>query len=413
MVIQRCLSKKRFRDGRLRIFCYRDCVDALTLRVITANCAGQGGQTMETEARYLGVANYGSEETNKDNRDHFAYRFEIDGKEQMLKIENGEGETAYVIQNVLKEGCDYDVTIEDGVVTQAVERPADSAAYEPPVSGVPGERTLKNFLKTAMEPVGTTLYIYGGGWDWQDEGSAIQTRTIGVSPDWVRFFNEQDENFTYRDKDGNEENKDAATSFYPYGGFNEYYYAGLDCSGYLGWTLYNTLNTESGGAGYVGGSTGFAKRLAEEMGLGDWTQDVVKPDGTAETVMKPGDIMSINGHVWISLGTCDDGSVVITHCTASPSRTGQPGGGVQLGAIGAEEGCKAYRLADRYMSTYYPEWYRRYTVCLKDPEVYFTFVGESAGKFTWRADGTGGGLTDPEGIQTCMPGEVLAMLFSE
>ena len=73
---------------------------------------------METEARYLGVANYGSEETNKDNRDHFAYRFEIDGKEQMLKIENGEGETAYVIQNVLKEGCDYDVTIEDGVVTR-------------------------------------------------------------------------------------------------------------------------------------------------------------------------------------------------------------------------------------------------------------------------------------------------------
>lgn len=391
---------------------WKQALAVLTLFMMTVGCAAQGGQKMETEAKYLGVANYGSEETNKDNRDRFEYRFEIDGKEQTFKIENGEGETAYAIQNVLKEGYDYELTIEDGVVTQAVEQSAQNAACNPPVLGVPGEHTLKNFLKTALEPVGTTLYIYGGGWDWQDESSSIQTRTIGVSPDWVRFFNEQDENFTYRDKDGNEENKDAATSFYPYGGFNEYYYAGLDCSGYLGWTLYNTFHTESDGTGYVGGSTGFAKRLAAEMGLGDWTQDVVKPDGTAKTAMKPGDIMSINGHVWISLGTCDDGSVVIAHSTPSLSRTGQPGGGVQIGAIGTDENCEAYRLADKYMSEYYPEWYRRYPVSLKDPEVYFAFEGESAGKFTWHTDGIDGGLTDPEGIQNCTPDKVLSMLFS-
>ena len=97
-----------------------------------------------------------------------------------------------------------------------------------------------------MEPVGTTLYIYGGGWDWQDVGSSLQARTIGVSSDWVRFFVEQDENFTFKSKDGNEDNSDPSNSYYPYGGYNEYYYAGLDCSGFLGWALYNTLETEDG-----------------------------------------------------------------------------------------------------------------------------------------------------------------------
>ena len=134
--------------------------------------------------------------------------------------------------------------MENDIVTEAVELlKGENNAYEPPVTGTPGEHTLKNFLATALEPVGTTLYIYGGGWNWQDNGSSIQATTIGISPDWVRFFIEQDEDFTYRAKDG---------GFYPYGGFNEYYYAGLDCSGYLGWVVYNTLNDKSGGEGYVG-----------------------------------------------------------------------------------------------------------------------------------------------------------------
>ena len=50
--------------------------------------------------------------------------------------------------------------------------------YTAPVSGVPGKLTLKNFLATAMEPVGTALYIYGGTWDWQDAASSNQASTI-------------------------------------------------------------------------------------------------------------------------------------------------------------------------------------------------------------------------------------------
>ena len=381
----------------------------------------EAGKPETKKMIYLGVENYGAEETNKDNKDHFRYRFSDDGKEVVFSVDNGEMNAAgvydYPVQNVLKEGYAYNVTFQGETVTTAEETEEgkpEYTSYTPAVSGTPGEMTLENFLKTAMMPVGTTLYIYGGGWNWQDDGSAVQTRTIGVSPDWVRFFEEQDENFTYKGKDGDEKNVDASASYYPFGGYNEYYYAGLDCSGYVGWVIYNTFETENGKEGYVGGATGFAKRLAD-LGLGTWTQNVEGAGTGAEAVdpvILPGDIMSLNGHVWISLGTCDDGSVVILHSTPSYSRTGQPGGGVQIGAVGQDESCEAYTLADHYMSEYFPKWYGRYPAALKKPENYFHFEGEKAGLFRWNT-GEGGSISDPAGLQKMQPKEVLVLLFCE
>ena len=355
-------------------------------------------------AVYLGIENYGAEETNKDNKNNFRYRFDVDGRETVLSVDNGsiddDGNYDYIIQNNLKENYSYKITVEGDTVVSAEEIYEDVPSYTPPVSGNPGEKTLLNFLKTALEPVGTTLYIYGGGWDWQDVGSSIQARTIGVSPDWLRFFNEQDENYTYKEPDGDSEKADPTTSYYPYGEYNEYYYAGLDCSGFVGWAIYNTFETENMQDGYVTSSTSMAKKLAGR-GYGDWTQDI--------SAMKPGEIMSLNGHVWISLGTCNDGSTLIVHSTPSRSRTNQPGGGVQISAIGDSEDCEAYKLADRYMSEYYPEWYERYPIYLCDPNVYFTFTGENAGKFTWSNDI----MPDSENVRDMTPDEVLELLFSD
>ncbi|MBQ9673577.1 MAG: hypothetical protein IJV39_03015 [Ruminococcus sp.] len=367
----------------------------------------------KVKALYEGVKNYGAEDVNKDTKEDFRYRFLIDGKENILKIDSGkpkkDGSYDYPIQNQLKENYNYEITIEDDTVIAATElNTSEKSTFKPVVSGIPGELTLGNFLKTAMEPVGTTLYIYGGGWDWQDEGSSIQARTIGVSSDWVKFFNEQDENFTYKSKDEDERNADPTTSYYPYGEYNEYYYAGLDCSGYVGWAIYNTLETESGKDGYVVGAVRISKMLSE-MGYGEWTQDIAAPVSDNDYKMKPGDIMSLDGHVWISLGTCSDGSVVILHSTPAVSRTGQPGGGVEMSAIGLSKKCEAYLLADKYMSEYYPEWYERYPVKLADPETYFTFDGENAGRFTWNTKGDG--LTDPENISDLEPSKVLAYIF--
>ena len=367
------------------------------------------------EAVYLGVENYGADLTNKDNKDRFSYRFEIGGEEKIYTIDNGvkdaDGQYGYPIQNLLKEGYTYFITVQDGTVVAATEKELPDEPFSPVVQGSPGTKTLANFLKTALEPVGTTLYIYGGGWDWQDVGSAVQAKTMGVSSDWVRFFNSQDANFTYKQKNGDEALTDPKNSYYPYGGYNQYYYAGLDCSGFAGWALYNTLETENGKEGYVIGANRIAKRLGGK-GWGIWTQDVKIPDGQNGYEMKPGDIMSTNGHVWISLGTCADGSVVIVHSSPSKSRTGQPGAGVQISAVGTSESCQAYVLADRYMSKYYPAWYERYPIYLCNPDGYFGFTGENAGRFRWDTSGAGV-LTDPDGLQNRKPDEVLAFLFQE
>ena len=365
------------------------------------------------EALYLGVENYGAPETCAENKETFRYRFSVAGEERVFSVENGErneeGEPDYPIQNLLKEGYSYLVTTDGDTVTAVQEIPQEDPGFEPAVSGTPGERTLSNFLRTALMPAGTTLYIYGGGWDWQDAGSSVQSRTLGVSADWVRFFRQQDADFTYKEKDGLEQNADPAHSYYPYGAYNEYYYAGLDCSGYLGWVLYNTFETENGREGYVGSASGFSRKMSE-YGWGEWSHTVQIPDGTMETAMKPGDIMSMNGHVWISLGTCSDGSIVILHSTPSFSRTGQPGGGVQIGAIGNDESCEAYVLADRYMSQLCPEWYERYPVSLKDPQTYFTFDKENAGQFSWDTTAGSNGVSDPDGLQQMAPEEVLQVL---
>ena len=381
---------------------------------VTLLCGCGGNNIQVMDAVYLGVENYGSEKVNKDNKKKFSYRFEIDGKEKVLKIDNGvkneQGEYTYPIQNVLKEGYSYEITVKNRKVTGAEEIYTEADSYQPPVKGNPGERTLKNFFATAMMPVGTTLYIYGGGWNWQDEGAALQTRTIGLSDDWRRFFYSQDVNYTFKEKDGDERKKDAAHSYYPYGGYNEYYYAGLDCSGYVGWTLYNVMNKEDGKDGYVMSSTKLAKTLAEN-GWGKWTQNYKKPVNYKDSEFLPGDIFSKKGHVWICLGTCEDGSIVILHSTAADSRTGQPGGGPELSAIGESKDCDAYRLADEYMSAYFPDWYARYPIALKNYEEYTHVEGEYVGKFSWNLTGADSVLSDPDNLRSKRPEEILEILF--
>ena len=359
------------------------------------------------EAVYLGVEGYGRPEVNKDTKPDFKYRFKLDGKKQetVLSIQNGkkdaDGNYTYPIQNKLKEGYTFKLKIQNKTVVDVKEVASDDTEeYEPVVSGTPGKKTLKNFLSTALEPAGTTLYIYGGGWNWQDDAASVQAKSIGVSTDWVDFFNSQNAAFHYK-------NPNAAKSYYPFGEYNEYYYAGLDCSGYVGWVLYNTFHKTSGKAGYVQPASSMARTLATQ-GWGEWKHEVAVPDGSAGTALKPGDIISMDGHVWISLGTCKDGSVLIAHSSPTNSRKGNPGGGVQISAIGSAKSCEAYRLADQYNAEYYEDWYKRYPTALLSPSVYFSWESENAGLFRWN---TKGKLTDPEKLQNKTPKQVLAQLF--
>ncbi len=256
-----------------------------------------------------------------------------------------------------------------------------------PPGAVPGLRTLKNLLTTALTPMGGALYVYGGGWNREDTGAGPQTVRIGLAPEWCAFFRMQNECYSYRD-------------YYPVSGENVYYYAGLDCSGYLGWTVYNTLHDRDGLPGYVCSSVAMAGDFASR-GWG-----CVKEIGQ-ENALCPGDICSIKGHVWLCLGTCGDGSVLLAHSTPSDSRAGCPGGGVQLSALSPQDNgcCQAMILAETVMRRC-SAWYGRYAPVKKPWEVYTAFSG---GVFRWALDGDV--LTDPEGFAKLSAGEIVSRIF--
>lgn len=442
-----------------------------TLLVAPASALEADGSTSAGNETYvyLGVKDYGTVEA--DSKPDFVHRFYANGEEVQYTIASSDNK--YAVQNKLQEGYVYDLSTQGSVVTDAnlaaakaegkiesatassvtvggktydianvyeitnntagkatvtAKTAADLTAgatvkvygdtafltfvaedYTAPVSGTPGERTLKNYLQTAMNPVGTALYVYGDSWDWQDVNSSNQALTIGLPHSWIDFFQQQDANYTYKNS------ADPAHSYYPHNSWNQYYYAGVDCSAYIGWTVYNVMHTQNSvntdNDGYVMSAVKMAKTFADK-GWGTWTRDIKS--------FKPGDIFSMSGHVWTVLGVCDDGSIVFLHSTPSDSKAGQ-GGGVQLSALNPnsddDKNCEAYKLVTKYMTKYYPEWSERYDAVLRSYISYATpatgtkYKETWSGNFSWNLDGTG--LTDPDGYADMSAAEILADLFGD
>ena len=190
-----------------------------TLLVAPASALEADGSTSAGSETYvyLGVKDYGTVEA--DSKPDFVHRFYTNGKEVEYTVASDD---KYAVQNKLQEGYVYDLTIEDGVVTDAAAATADAEGtikeinatrvtfeddtsapychiyeisntaagatavaavtdltalagktakvygdtvyltfiaepYNAPVHGTPGVRTLKNYLQTAMNPVGTAL----------------------------------------------------------------------------------------------------------------------------------------------------------------------------------------------------------------------------------------------------------------
>lgn len=240
--------------------------------------------------------------------------------------------------------------------------------------------TIKNFLENAVKPLGTTLYVWGGGWGTDGNASHISARSIGVSPKWKEFFDSQTASYSYTSTLYRSE-------------------LGLDCSGYVGWCLYNTFNTKSGNNGYVE----LAQHMAGDFAKKGWGKYVRR---SKVKNWKPGDIMSSDcsdcGHVWISLGTCDDGSVVVLHSTGGNS------GGVQISGTPSPSGkakSQAALLAMKYMRKYCPEWSRRYSKNYKSHLKGISYLSHYC-QMRWDVSGKSV-LTDPEGFQKKGPQEVL------
>lgn len=198
--------------------------------------------------------------------------------------------------------------------------------------------TIENLLRTALEPVGSTMYIWGGGWDGEDSGSGAVSTRIGVSPKWKEFAMQQDETYDFNEHRYEREN-------------------GLDCSGFVGWVLYNTFETEEGQTGYVTTSTDLAESLAER----GWGRLIKNPHE-----FLPGDIVSMEGHVWICLGTCEDESVLLVHSSppgVSVCGTPIPKYGSKTEQITTQNSTSrsmAVQLATKYMEKYEAQWQEKY-----------------------------------------------------
>ena len=193
--------------------------------------------------------------------------------------------------------------------------------------------TIQVFLETALEPIGTTMYIWGGGWDDGDSESGATSTQIGLSPQWELFAKEQEASYDYTQHRYEREN-------------------GLDCSGFVGWVVYNAFETESGQAGYVTLSTEMAEGFANR----GWGRLIHNPKK-----FLPGDIVSMEGHVWICLGTCADGSVLLVH--SSPPGVSVCGTQLPQKNQGADyDGSSiAITLATEFMTAYYPDWQEKYS----------------------------------------------------
>lgn len=236
-----------------------------------------------------------------------------------------------------------------------------------PTAPQAGTRSLENLILTALEPVGSTMYIWGGGWNEADTGAGQEALSIGCSERWAEFAKNQDSTYDYKDH-------------------RYQIHDGLDCSGYIGWILYNVFHRTDAGpeeAGYVMKSS-----LMPEAFAGYGWGELIPAAGASE--WKPGDICGMSGHVWLSLGMCRDGSVLLLH--ASPP-------GVRLCGTASSNGEKtdAVELAEKWMSVCYPEWYER-------------FSGSSAGTYyltdsdimRWNSDT----LVDAEQLQALSAEEI-------
>lgn len=232
------------------------------------------------------------------------------------------------------------------------------------------EPTIEALLKHSLEPVGSTMYIWGGGWNKADTGAGKEARTIGVSKQWKTFYQSQDENYDYTQ--------------YEYQIHN-----GLDCSGFIGWAVYNTMETKNNQSGYVTES-GNIPSLYQEKGFGTVTSSTDVKD------YKPGDIMANDEHVYMVLGQYSDESVLLIH--SSPP-------GVRIAGTPSKDGnvnSKAVIAAKEIMAKEYPEWYAKYPDCTVD----YSFLTRYD-QFRWNSKT----MKDANKIQKLSARQIVHLLF--
>lgn len=223
----------------------------------------------------------------------------VDGKYYYMKdgyrvysrwMENAKGERRYFFEDGVMatgvqkiDGKTYEFA-DNGVL---IKEPSEGNAVQPTSS-----KTVKNYLLNALKPVGSTLYVWGGGW-------AQPTVTYkGLYPLWKQWY-------------------DANSGDYDYNNYRDLSQStrakGLDCSGFVAWSTYNVMQTKSGvGSGYADSAATVASTYAN-YGWGSLRTQATLKQNNYRGQFQAGDVASSPGHAWIVLGQCSDGSYVIVH----------------------------------------------------------------------------------------------------
>lgn len=234
-------------------------------------------------------------------------------------------------------------------------------------------KSVLDMLKIAAMPLGKTMYIYGGGWNERDDGAGRECLSYGLSERWSSFASTCNSGFNFRE--------------YDYKRDKEVIHLGLDCSGYVGWVLYNTL----GNGDYVFKSCDVVKKLAE-MGLGE------RVERNNVSLRQAGDIFSSAcdccKHVFICIGQCSDGSMLLIHSSPPGVRLAGTPSPIVKGMSRAE------MLAEKYMKKFYPRWYVKYPVIGADIS-YLTHYEQLKNSF----------LNDSEGIRNMECEDILQRIF--
>ncbi|MBE7047407.1 MAG: copper amine oxidase N-terminal domain-containing protein [Ruminococcaceae bacterium] len=230
--------------------------------------------------------------------------------------------------------------------------------------------TVAELMYTATEPIGKCLYVYGGGWNEPDTGAGKEAMQLGLGQNWQNFYNSKNSKYDYN------------TTRYQI-------HDGLDCTGYVGWCMYQLFQDKYSKEGYVY----LAKEMAQKYST------VFNGKFTAKANVKKrqcGDIMSSNGHAYIVVGECPDGSVVLFHASppaVSLCGTATPGGNKQSEAV---------RLANFYMNIFFNECYTKYPNCSRGTD-YLT----SYNQMSWDSSV----LNDPDGYRQMNAEDILRDMF--
>lgn len=257
-----------------------------------------------------------------------------------------------------------------GVLFYGIKQFGNSSKESETSQSIATQSDLTTLLTKSMQPIGKVMYVWGGGWNEEDTGSGSETRQLGLASTWQSFANRQDASYNVED--------------HLYEIHN-----GLDCSGYIGWLLYNTFETENGKTGYVHLSNEIGPSL-EQKGFGHMIAA-----NSIETY-EPGDLLANKDHIFMVIAQCEDGSLLIAHSSPPGVRIcGTP-------TLSGDPDSQALALAQKIMSTQFPDWYAKYPDCSCD----FSFLSDYD-QFRWNSNK----LKDENSLRNKSAQEIVSVLF--